>query len=64
MKKQYHKLGEQITLSDEIKLVVAVRHDEIGCKDCYYYRTVDCSDRLCNFNERFDLENIIFKAHE
>lgn len=64
MQKQYHKLKEKITLSDKTNLTIEVRKDEIGCKDCYYYRAVDCSDRLCNFDERPDKENVIFKRNE
>lgn len=61
MIKQHYKLGEKITLSDKTNLTIEVRKDEIGCKECYYYKTVDCSDRLCNFDERPDRENVIFK---
>ncbi|MEG0499520.1 MAG: hypothetical protein RR550_00180 [Rikenellaceae bacterium] len=64
MQKQYHKQGDKITLSDNTTLTIEVRKGKIGCKDCYYYKTVDCFDGLCNFDERADSENVIFKRNE
>lgn len=62
MQKQYHKLGEQITLSDKTELTVEIRKK--GCQKCHYFERTDCGDIACNFNERPDKENIIYRRNE
>lgn len=63
MEKEYHEIGKTITLSDKTKLQV-VKREGPSCGVCYYFKQTDCSDRLCNFNERPDKEDIIFLRHE
>lgn len=65
MKKEHHKLGEKIILPNKTELTVELRSDEADCREeCYYGRTVDCRNRLCNYDERPDKENIIYLCHE
>lgn len=74
MQKEYYEQGEEITLSDGTIVTIEIRQKEVYniktkrpepiCDGCYYDKTMDCSDRLCSFDERGDRKDIIFKAHE
>lgn len=57
----YHEIGDIAELEKGVYLTV-IKSDKLNkCKDCALNQRVDCFDIPCNYDQRADREDIIFK---